>query len=242
MRGCILVHGLGGTPANVGSVRDKLLGAGYKVVSPCLAGHGGSVNDLSSITWHDWYDTVKTAYMELRRSVEKVYYVGLSMGSLLGIKLALDEGWGIRALALLSPSFKLTRLNQYLVIPLVRYTPLRFVVRSVKKNFEKAVSDLEGRVIFEATSLPRYSGKAVYELRDLQEFLIKDLKKVTNPTLIIHSRNDLITPLSNVDLVKRNIGSGIIETEILNDSTHIITLGKDKEFVGDRVVKFFDKF
>lgn len=241
MRGCLVVHGLTGTPLTVSSVKDKLLQSGFHVVAPCLAGHGGTVKDLAGSTWQDWYETVRIAYTELRRSTEKVYYVGMSLGALLGLKLALDEGWGIRALALIGTPLVLTRLER-LAVPLVRYSPLRFALHSIAKNLERSVGDPEGRLIYKAASLPRIPVESVYQLIHLQKILIKNIKQVTNPILLVHARGDRVAPPRNVEIVKRGVSSDIVETVYLENSEHVVTLDREKGLAAEKVVEFFKKF
>ena len=48
--GCITLHGIGGTPANIRVVADALIERGYTVVSPTLPGHGETVRALNSST------------------------------------------------------------------------------------------------------------------------------------------------------------------------------------------------
>lgn len=242
MLGCLVVHGLTGTPATVSSVREGLLAAGFNnVVVPCLAGHCGTVSDLARSTWQDWYETVRIAYGELRRSSEKVYYVGVSLGALLGLKLALDEGWGVRALALVGTPLVLTRLERF-AVPLVRYTPLRYAIHSIAKDFEKSVGDPEGRLLYKATSLPRIPVNSVYQLAHLQKVLMRNLKNITNPILLVHAKGDRVAPSRNVDLVKRGVSSDIIETVYLKNSEHVVTMDREKEVAAEKIVEFFKKF
>jgi carboxylesterase len=241
MLGCLVVHGLTGTPITVASLQDKLLSSGFRVIAPCLAGHGTTVEELSRAKWQDWYETVRIAYGELRRSVEKVYYVGMSLGALLGLKLAIDEGWGIRALALVGTPLVLTRLENF-AVPLVKYTPLRFALHSVKKDFEKSVGDPEGRNSYKAASLPRIPVNAIYELVHLQKIVKGQLKQVTNPVLLVHAKNDRVAPPRNVALVKNGVSSDIVESVFLENSEHVVTMDRDKELVAEKVVEFFQKF
>ena len=239
-RGCLVIHGLSGTPACVSSLTERLLTSGFCVAAPCLAGHGGSLDDLASSTWQDWYETVRIAYHELQRTVERVYYVGISLGALLGLKLASDEGWGVRALALLGTPVVLSRRDRF-TVPLVRYTPLRFAIRAVPKDYEKSVSEPEGRLIYKMTSLPKLPVASVYELVRLQQTLSKELEKIVNPLLLVHAKRDRVAPPQNVDVVKKAVRSSIIETCLLEVSEHVVTLDYEKWLVAQEVASFFKR-
>ncbi|MBN1282358.1 MAG: alpha/beta fold hydrolase [Proteobacteria bacterium] len=241
MNGCLIVHGLTGTPATAVSLRDALLRAGFCVSTPCLAGHGVSVGELAASTRGEWYETVRVAFSELRRESEKVYYAGLSLGALLGLKLAAEEGWGVRAMALMGTPLVLSRVNEA-AIPLVRYSPLRWIIKSVPKDLDKSVADPEGRARYEETSLPMIPTRAIFEIEDLQREVFADLSKITNPVLLLHGGHDEVAPLRNVELVKNNLSSDIVETVILPNSRHVLTMDYDRDSASKAVVDFFNRF
>lgn len=241
MRGCMVVHGLSGTPACVTSLKEALLAAGFSVAVPCLAGHGKSLEDLDRATWQQWYETVKISYMELSKSCEKVYYSGISLGALLGLKLAIDEGWGIKALALLATPLVLSNFER-MAVPLVRYTPLRFFIKSVKKDLEKSVHDPRGRQLYSQSSLPRVPVKSVYQICELQRIVRDNLCSVSSPVLLVHSRNDKIAPPKNVGIVEKGISSEEVEIMMLEKSEHVLTMDVEKELIAKRVIEFFEKF
>ncbi len=85
MNGCLVIHGLTGTPGTVAVLHDALLAAGFRVAAPCLAGHGIDVQDLAASNWDQWYATVRVAFEALRRDVDRVYCAGTSLGALLAM-------------------------------------------------------------------------------------------------------------------------------------------------------------
>ncbi|MFH1874582.1 MAG: alpha/beta fold hydrolase [Pseudomonadota bacterium] len=240
MRGCIVVHGLTGTPACVKVVSDKLEQAGFQVKAPCLAGHGKTVADLAQVSWEDWYSTVKQSYFDLKNTCEQIFYAGISLGALLGLKLALDRGSEIKALALMGTPIQLARLEG-LLVPAVRYTPLHYLIKSVKKDYLRSVADPQGRKFYQENSLPRIPAAAVFTLCDLQEVILKDLKKIHNPILLVHGALDTVAPLGNLELVKQHIASTNLQTLILDRSKHVVTLDYQKDLVAQEITKFFEK-
>jgi len=241
MRGCLIIHGLTETPVCIAPLRERLLASGFKVAAPCLAGHSGTIDDLARSTWQQWYETVRAAYTELRRNSEKIYYVGTSLGTLLGLKLALDEGWGVRALALLGTPIVLKR-HLSLAHLLVRYTPLRYLIHSMHKDYEQSVHDPEGRLIYKASSIPRIPANSVMQLFDLEKHLLKNLRQISNPILMIHAKRDHLAPLRNLDVIKKGVSSEVVETMIFEKSGHVIHLDREREEVANQVVKFFERF
>ena len=222
------------------SVTERLLAHNFRVIAPCLAGHGGTIDDLEQSTWRDWYETVRSAYRSLRREVEQVYFAGLSMGTLLGLKLACDEGWGIRALALMSTALELSCWSR-VSVPIVRYTPLRYFITSIGKDATASVGDPEGRRLYMQYSLQRFPARAVFELADLQKTVRRELAQIAHPLLLIHAKEDAVTPYHNVELIKRGVASKTLEVVTLQRSRHVIPLDYEQSAAADHVVQFFSK-
>ena len=57
------------------------------------------------------------------------------------------------------------------------------------------------------------------------------------PTLILHPREDDIADLDNAVYLQRRLG-GLVETVVLDDSYHIITLDRQRHVVVDRSIEF----
>lgn len=240
-KGCLLIHGLTGTPTTVATLKEALLARGYRVASPLLAGHGGSLDELAATTWQEWYETVRFSFETLRKDVDKVYFAGISLGALLGLKLALDEGWGVRAMALIATPLKLPLLSLLAAVT-VKNSPLRWIIKNVPKDWEKSVADPQGREDYKNYSLEAIPSNSVFEITKLEKFLIKRLNKISNPLLLLHSKDDPVAPIGNVALIKKRVVSDIVETKIYSRSRHVLTMDYDKNDVANTVVDFFEKF
>lgn len=199
------------------------------------------MDELGKTSWRDWYETVRISFLALKREVERVYCAGISLGALLGLKLALDEGWGVRALALMSTPLVLSWFSRF-AVPFVRHTPLRWMVFQIPKNLKQSVADPEGRARYEEMSLPAIPARAVFELADLQRELLKNIHLVSNPILMLHALADCVAPVSNVELVRNLVASDIVEVALFHNSRHVITMDSEKDEVAKTVVDFFKKF
>ena len=241
MRGCLVLHGLTATPATVSSITEALTGSGFHVLAPVIAGHGGSVEDLGDSSWEEWYQTIRKAYLELKKECSEIYYTGMSLGALLGLKLAIDEGLNLKALALMSTPVQLVIWNRFL-LPAVRYSPLRYMVTSVAKSYRQSVNDPEGQRVYREHSLPRVPLSAAFQLTDLQKEVRKNLHKIQNPLLLLHSRQDMVAPYSNVHTIKKLVSSHVVETATFSKSRHVITLDVECELAANAIVQFFKRF
>src|SRR5262245_62991944 len=103
--GILLIHGLGGTPADVKFVAQALNRAGHTVYSPLLAGHGGAVELLNRTTWVDWYRSVEDAHNALKERCRVIIVGGLSSGVLLALHLAAQRPQHVLGTLLFSPTF-----------------------------------------------------------------------------------------------------------------------------------------
>lgn len=239
--GCVVIHGLTGTPGTVSNIRKALLAAGYRVNAPCLAGHGGTVEDLAKVTWQDWYKTARIAYQALRKDCDRVFCVGTSLGALLSLKLAIDEGHGLKAIGCMATPLRLSFLEN-IAVKFVKYTVLRDVIKTIPKDWEKSVADEEGREEYERHSLPEIPTNAVYEITRLQSVVLSGLSKLKSPVLIMHGRHDHVAPIFNVNLLRRRIRSRKVEVRIFENSRHVISMDYDRDDVAKTTVEFFNKF
>jgi carboxylesterase len=64
-----------------------------------------------------------------------------------------------------------------------------------------------------------------------------DLDKVRQPALIIHPRDDDMASLKNAQYLQANLG-GLVDTVVLNDSYHMVTLDQQRHVVAERSTEF----
>jgi len=238
--GCLVIHGLTGTPATIASIADPLRKSGFLVKTPLLAGHGGSVDGLAVSRWQDWYKTIHTAYTELQKEVDKVFLAGISLGALLGLKLAIDVGDKISGLSLIGTPLKLTTFNR-IAIPMVRYSPLRYIIKSIPKDYDKSILDPISREKYRKLTLSTFPSESIFQLYDFIHEIDSKIERIKNPLLIIHGEHDQTAPTSNVDLLEKRTSSTIIERLLLKNSAHVVTMDFEKEVAADATLKFFKK-
>lgn len=223
------------------SVVKALEANGFKVRAPLLAGHGVNLKILSETTWPEWYESLKDAYALLSKEAEEIYFVGISMGALLGLKLAADLGNSLKAAAILSPPFVVRPLFRFIVLPGVRYTPLRFFIRSVAKNFEKSVCDPEGREFYRRNSISRMPAAGAFSCQDLVGLLRRELHKIRQPLLLMQGRRDHLADPQGLLEIRRGVSSSKVDLVLLDRSAHVLTVDYDKEEAAKRVLEFFER-
>lgn len=248
--GFLLMHGLAGTPVELRFVANSLNRAGYTVLCPMMAGHGGSDLLLNTSTWEDWVASADAALDRLREECDHVIVGGLSAGSIVALHLAAKRQNDIAGLVLYSPTFwpngwaipryfsafKLIRQKWFAnLFQLQERAPYgikddrvrRFVLESLQSG---------GRPLSEIFRRP---GGTVFEFRRMTSAARRLLKNISLPTLVCHARHDDQSGLSNALLVQRHL-KGPVETLILDDCYHMITLDRQRAKVVDRTLAYAD--
>jgi len=238
----VVVHGLSGTPETMRPIVDALTEADFYVNAPLLPGHGTRYQDLSRVKWQEWWKTVLDAYHDVKEKSDRVSCVGLSLGSLLALQLAIEMRLDLQAVVVMGTPLVLPSLLEHLAHPLVKYTPARWLYRYSKKDWKKSVADEEGRLFYQKHSYDKLSVHAVMELFRLKKRVRLRLGEITAPVLAIHGQGDLVAPLKNLDIMERSIGSNMFEEMVFGASRHVVTLDHDRNRVAEATVAFLSKF
>ena len=82
----LLLHGLGGGPADMDSLAQGLATLGVACHAPCLPGHGAGWEDFVHSHWSQWSAAAHEAYAALvGQSPEPPLLAGYSLGGLLAL-------------------------------------------------------------------------------------------------------------------------------------------------------------
>jgi carboxylesterase len=246
--GFLLIHGLGGTPVELRFVAQGLARAGHTVYCCQLAGHCGTIEDLRTSTWQQWYASVKQAHDRLKEHCDIIIAGGLSMGGILALHLAHERPQEVHGLALYAPTLKLDgwAMPWYsFVLRWVRPTPIKFEL-NLPEHDPYGIKDERLRAFVVGSMLSGDSSEAGVFSTPVRSFahfnsllavVKKELRKITAPALIIHPREDDIASLGNALYLQRKLG-GLVDTVVLDDSYHIVTLDRQRHVVVERSIAF----
>ncbi len=222
-QGVLLIHGFTGSPAEMRTMADYLHERGFTVLAVRLPGHGTSVEDLNTMVWQQWYRSAVDAYSLLKDMCAEVFVVGLSMGSLLALRLAAK--FPLAKVVVLS-----TPINIY-----DKRLPLLPVYRLFKHYVPKKRRGHEFEGIYTYDSYPLAALSSFLEL-------INDLKgrlsKVRQPVLIIQSRVEKTVRPDSANYIYDNVASSVKELFWLENSGHMVVLGVERELVFEKVYNF----
>lgn len=252
--GVLLVHGLTGTPAEMRFVGKGLHRAGFTVHGMQLAGHCGDEADLLRTGWRDWYRSVGEAADRLREQVDHLFVAGLSMGAVLALKLAADRPHEIDGVAAYGATF---RYDGWSIPPIARLSFLLPLVTRLgfgrgqrfMESFPYGIKDerirqrIAGSMLAgdsAAAGLPGNPWPSLAEFYRLASRMRRELGRVRAPCLVMHAAEDDVASVGNAHLVARSV-RGPVETVLLDDSYHMITVDQQRDRVIACSADFFGR-
>ena len=252
--GVLLIHGLTGTPTEMRLVAKGLNRKGFTVHGMQLAGHCGDEADLLATGWRDWYASVVAAAQKLRGEVDHLFVAGLSMGALLALKLAADhpdkvDGLGLYGTTFVYDGWTIPWIGKLsFMLPLVCglgfghgmkfHECFPYGIKDERIRQRIAGSMLSGDSA--AAGLPGNPWPSLAEFYRLSFRVRRQLKDVRTPCLVVHAKDDDVASLKNVRLVVRGV-SGPVETVLLENSYHMITVDQERDQVIERTARFFNE-
>lgn len=249
----LLIHGLQSSPAELQPLAKRLHQAGYTVHVPHIAGYGFMHGDTPrSVThWQDWHAKVLAEFRALQQRHKTVSVGGLCIGATLSLSIAAELGDEVSALSLLAttlwydgwsiPWYRFLRYIGY-------YSPFRYLYSyrerepfglknlQLRKWIAREMSHKDSSMVGAA----RLNLPAIQEAERLIKSVKASLPRVTAPAIIIHAEEDDIASPRNARYIAENIGSKTVESILLHNSYHMITVDNDREQVASETLRFFD--
>jgi carboxylesterase len=235
----LLIHGLTGTPYEMRYIGERIAAAGMRVLGVRLAGHARTPEALGATTHANWYESVVAGFERLRSYDNPVVAVGLSMGALLAVRLAIEQPAGIAALVMLSPAFFLPRRMQLLL----------HLLRPLGREDLLYIHGSRGPDIHDAAARRAHPGARLMPLRaalnmlELSAYVRPKMRGLRQPTLLIHGRRDHVCPFDrNTRFLMKHLGSSNKRLVALDQSFHVITVDSERERVADEIITFIGGF
>ena len=245
--GVVLLHGLTGTSAEMTPVAEALRGR-FPLYVVRVAGHETSVAELARTSWRDWYASATAGTDALLRIVPRVVVIGLSMGAMLTVRLAVERRDAVAGVVLLSPAIALGRAWVKRLRGPFRWLAaadahLPFVpgllARLVMTKGGSDIADLAVRATH-----PGYRQvplRALLNLMHLQRFAWDAAPALTQPALVIHAANDHTCPIDAARALFERLGSRDKRMVVLDKSFHVVTVDHDRKQVVDEIAAFLER-
>jgi len=235
----LFVHGFIGSPNNYCDLPDRVAAKGWHVRVMLLPGHGTTPREFETTT----ADQLKLAVLDelapLREKYKTLVLVGHSMGGALSTVAASEVK--LEGLILAAPYYRITS-PWYLMLPaetlINTFSPLvRWVYRTqdmLPVNRPEAKPE-----IVSYNWVPSAAGRMAIGLA-AQARDPKVLKKITMPTLLLHSRIDTVTDPKASLMVYDQLPTREKRAVWLKTSDHIIFWDYERDQVADEVLAFLD--
>lgn len=234
--GVLMLHGFTSTPAIFREIAARLhKELGHTIHAPLIAGHGTSPADLEKTDWHDWYQSVQEAFLELRRTTVRQYIVGASFGSNLACVLAAQ--YPVDGVVCIGyPRWIEKDLLARLGTPIYR----KLGIRTFHKKRDPNLTDPDSLLSKDTYAYPEIPVKSV---ADFLEFIghvtPRYLHRIEAPLLVIQSRKDGIVQPKSADYLISHIASEERYQFWVNEPHHRLHLGNDREAIYTAISEFF---
>ncbi|MBP2078067.1 alpha/beta hydrolase [Oceanobacillus polygoni] len=227
-RAVLLLHGFTGHTADVRMLGRFLEKKGYTSHAPIYRGHGLPPEELIKSNPDEWWEDVNQALQHLKDlGYEEIAVAGLSLGGVLGLKLAYSTS--IKAMIpMCAPMFfdNETQLSQGF------------------KAFSKEFKQLEGK---DEATIEREVASLVENSKEVFEGLAKTITEVKNnidtiytPTFVVQARQDKMINTDSATYIYENVESDVKELAWYEESAHVITLDKEKEQLHEDIYQFLE--
>ncbi len=218
--GIILVHGFTGTPASMRPWAHYLNERGYTVSVPLMPGHGTTWHDLNKVTWEQWPARLQVDIDQMKKKCAKIFICALSMGGGNSLYVAARNQDSLTGLILVNPMIHIPGIQIKFVNIISRFQKSR---ASVGDDIKKP-----GVTEWGYDALPLRGVAQLYKYLKLARASLKTIK---TPTIIFHSVDDHVLPVSNTDIIMNELGASDKRRIELANSYHVATLDYDAETI-----------
>jgi carboxylesterase len=230
--GVLLLHGFTSHLNTVNGLVPHLERVGIDYEMPILRGHGTRYQDLKGVTARDWYVDAERALIDLWNRVERIVVVGLSMGGLVGLELAIHHPDKLAGLVTAGACLKfadpLTRLTSVLA-KVVKYWPS-----------PESFNDLSLKV--NCKNYPKLATDAFASLYSYSQEIAARLGEVHVPICVLQSKRDQIVASEAANIIYEKVSSVHREIVWYQKSGHEMMQDLEAEQVFADIMGFVHRF
>ena len=230
--GVLLLHGFTSHLNTVNGLVPYLEKAGIPYEMPVLRGHGTRYQDMTGVTDRDWYVDAERAMIKLWNQVDRIVVVGLSMGGLVGLELAMRHPDKLAGLVTVAAALKFADPLSGLTPVLARFvkywpSPESFNDLSLKGNCK---------------NYPKFSTKAFAHLYAYAQQVADRLLEVHVPIRILQSKKDQVVAPEAANIIYEKVSSPLREIIWYDKSGHEMMQDCEAERVFGDIMEFVHRF
>lgn len=202
----VVIHGFGGTPKDVGSIKEQLILNGIDekdIYTPLLKGHGIK-GKIKIGTKYEDIITELMLYIDNNCSrYDKIYLFGYSMGGLVSMGLAVN--------------LKIDKLILFNA-PMNIWNFRNFLWTIINKKTSQKIYHIKTVL----SSLNYSKIRNSFELKRLQKYVRGNLKNITSDAYIIQSVRDYVAQPASAEEIYSKIGSKEKRIKWYQETTHFM--------------------
>jgi carboxylesterase len=228
-RAVLLLHGFTGTSADVRMLGRFLEKKGYTCHAPHYKGHAVPPEELVHTGPDDWWQDVLNGYQHLKNlGHNEIAVAGLSLGGVFSLKL----GYTVPIKGIIPMCAPM-----YIKSEEVMFQGILEYAREYKQHEGKTPVQIEEEMRnFEKTHMST--------LKALQE-LIADVRGhvdlIYAPTFVVQARHDQMINTDSANIIYNQVESDLKAIKWYEESTHVITLDKERIQLHEDVYNFLEK-
>ncbi|MDN4608622.1 alpha/beta hydrolase [Sporosarcina highlanderae] len=227
-RAVLLLHGFTGTSADVRMLGRFLEKKGYTSLAPHYRGHGVPPEELIKTGPDQWWEDVEAGYQQLiDAGYEEIAVCGLSLGGVFSLKIGVKMP--IKGIVTMCAPMSMKRTDKMYEGVLKYASEYKRYEGKSKPEIEEEVEALRGKTM-----------PALSELSPLVDSVRDQLPSVEAPLFVVQSRNDEVIDVNSANVIFDNASSADKEIKWFEKSTHVITLGPEKEQLHEDIYQFLE--
>lgn len=227
-RAVLLLHGFTGSTADVRMLGRFLEKQGYTCYAPQYKGHGVPPEELVVTGPDDWWNDVLEGYRLLKeKGYEEIAVAGLSLGGVFSLKL----GYTVPVKGIVPMCAPM-----YIKSEEVMYQGILKFAREYKQFEGKSQEQIE-------QEMDQFKKTPMKTLKALQQ-LIGNVRECVDmiyaPLFVVQARHDDIVNPDSANIIFNKSESIQKELKWYEHSSHVITLGEEKEQLHEDILHFLE--
>ncbi|MFC4618619.1 alpha/beta hydrolase [Camelliibacillus cellulosilyticus] len=228
-RAVLLLHGFTGNSADVRMLGRFLEGKGYTCHAPHYKGHGVPPEELLHTGPEDWWKDVQNAIQHLKDlGYDEIAVCGLSLGGVFSLKVGYT--YPIKGIVPMCAPMT-TNTEEKIYHGVLKYA------REWKQLEGKSEEQVEKEMAaFKDAPMEALTG----HLRDLLQDVNTHIGEIKAPTFVVQARHDEMIDANSANMIYDKIQSPDKKIKWYEHSTHVITLGDEKEQLHKDIYEFLE--
>jgi len=230
--GVLLLHGFTSSLKCVDGLVPYLEKANIPYRMPLLRGHGTRYQDMKGTTSKDWYEDAEKALLDLAKEVDRVVVVGLSMGGLVTLELAMNHPDEIAGVATMAAALKFKDVLSVLTPILAKVVPYWPSPNSFNDESRKVLGE----------NYPKFATDAFASLYRYAKAIEKRLSEITVPIRILQSKKDQIVKPVAANIIYEKVSSEHRDISWYERSGHEMGQDMEADAVFEDLITYIKKF